>query len=282
MTASFRRFESGPALSATNWLLLGICPLLVVRLGIVLVDGVDVDYQPLPFASSETAAGPLPETDWRMFGDPSQADYGFARPLPKTPLSLRLRGVVTGQRGYAIIVDGQGSEGVYRAGDEVPGQAEVVVIQPRRVVLERDGTREALSLPESGASTRTPVRASSADDGAEGGLASGVGIGSLRSLTSGFALDPDALARRITILPVAGGGFRVRAGRDAAMFTRLGFQANDVVLAINGVPVNNQAEVRSVFESINLGEPLAITVRRGDRQLVLTPDRSNFGGANSR
>ena len=98
-------------------------------------------------------------------------------------------------------------------------------------------------------------------------------IGSLSGITSQFSLDPAELARRITILPVAGGGFRVRAGRDAAIFTQLGFHANDVVLAINGQPVDNQADVRAVFERWNPDDPLAITVRRGERQLVLTPGR---------
>ena len=282
MIAFSSRFESGAVLAVANWLLLGICGLLVLRLGILLVDGVEIEYQPLPFASSAAPATTLPEGDWRMFGDPSATDYGFEQPLPQTPLALRLRGVVTGERGYAIIMDGEGNEGVYRAGDEVPGRAEVITIQARRVVLERDGSREALVLPESGSSTRPPARDSSADDGAESGLASGIGIGSLASMTSGLALDPDALARRITILPVAGGGFRVRAGRDAAIFTQLGFHANDVVLAINGESVQNQADVRAVFESMNPAEPLAITVRRGERQRVLTPDLSNLGGANRR
>ena len=288
MIVSFSRFDARRALAAANWLLIGICVVLTGRLGVVMIDGVEIDYQPLPFAPSSTPAAPLPKSDWRMFGDPARTAYGFEQPLPRTPLSLRLRGVVTGERGYAIIVDAEGSEGVYRAGDEVPGQAEVVTIQARRVVLERDGTREALELPESGSSSASGARRSSAvsgskvGDGDGQGLASGVGIGSLASMTSGFSLDPEALARRITILPVAGGGFRVRAGRDAAMFTRLGFHANDIVLAINGEPVDNQADVRAVFESINPGEPLAITVRRGDRRLVLTPDLSNPGGANSR
>ena len=271
-------------LAAANWLLIGICALLLVRLGIVLVDGVDVDYRPLPFTNSEMPVATLPESDWRMFGDPTRTDHGFEQPLPQTPLSLRLRGVVTGERGYAIIIDGEGNEGVYRAGDEVPGQAEVVTIQPRRVVLERDGTREALELPGSESRRRagSGPNNSAARTGDNKGLAGGVGIGSLGSMTSRFSLDPEALARRITILPVAGGGFRVRAGRDAAIFTQLGFHANDIVLAINGHPVDNQSDVRDVFESINPDEPLAITVRRGDDQVVLRPDLSNLGGAKSR
>jgi len=54
------------------------------------------------------------------------------------------------------------------------------------------------------------------------------------------------------------------------------------VLAINGQPVDTQADVRAVFESFRPGEPLAITVRRGERQLVLTPDLFDLGGSGSR
>jgi len=284
MIALFSRFESRPVLAAANWLLLGISGVLVLRLGILLVDGVDIEYQPLPFSSSSTPATSLPESDWQMFGDPTETDYGFEQQLPQTPLSLRLRGVVTGERGYAIIVDGEGNEGVYRAGDAVPGQAELITIQARRVVLERDGRREALVLPgsESDAAPASLARNPPGGRDEDRGLPGGVGIGSLASMTSRFSLDPNALARRISILPVAGGGFRVRAGRDAAIFTQLGFHANDVVLAINGEPVDNQADVQAVFESMDPAKPLAITVRRGEREVVLRPDLSNLGGANSR
>lgn len=281
MIASLNRLAVPRAASAVNWLLVVVCLLLAARIGVVLVDGVDVAYQPLSLSPSSERVGTLPPTDWRLFGEPLEPEYGFAQPLPPTPLSLRLRGVVTGERGYAIIVDAEGNEGVYRAGDMVPGDAEVVTIEPRRVVLERNAVREALELPGSATSTAAAPRARDPARPRDG-LASGVGIGSLASMTSGLRLDPNELAQRITILPVAGGGFRVRAGRDAAIFTQLGFHANDIVLAINGQPVDNQADVRAVFESFSPGEPLAITVRRGERQLVLTPDLSMLGEAGQR
>lgn len=280
MIASLNRLVHPRTATLSSWLLVAVCVLLLARIGIVLVDGVDVDYQSIPFSPAAVRVDALPATDWRLFGDPGEPDYGFAQALPPTPLSLRLRGVVTGDRGYAIIVDAEGNEGVYRAGDLVPGDAELVTIEPRRIVLERNGAREALELPGSGSSTSTSNVARTRDDARDrGGLASGIGIGSLASMTSGYRLNPEELARRITILPVAGGGFRVRAGRDAAIFSQLGFHVNDVVLAINGKPVNNQGDVRAVFESFRPGEPLAITVRRGDRQLVLTPDLSLPGEA---
>ncbi len=250
-----------------------LCLLLLLRLAVLMVDGVQIEFEPIPLqieAPLPVGEGPV---DWALFGRVQAAEHGLESVLPPTPLRLRLRGAVTGVRGYAIIIDEQGSEGVYRVDDTLPGDARVVAIEPRRVVLERGGVREALELPEgiasSGASRReVPAQAAPANS-----YPAAAGIGSLSGITSQFSLDPAELARRITILPVAGGGFRVRAGRDAAIFTQLGFHANDVVLAINGQPVDNQADVRAVFERWNPDDPLAITVRRGERQLVLTPGR---------
>lgn len=252
-----------------------ICAVLLLRLAVLVIDGVRVEYTPIPLQIE----APLPvvagAVDWALFGRAQAPDYGLDTPLPPTPLQLRLRGSVSGARGYAIIIDAQGNEGVYRVDDPVPGEATVVAIEARRVVLERGGIREALELPDgvsagpgAGASDAVSARSSGA-----AGYSGAAGIGSLAGITSQFSLDPAELARRITILPVAGGGFRVRAGRDAAIFTQLGFHANDVVVAINGQPVDNQADVRAVFEGWNPDDPLAITVRRGDRQLVLTPGR---------
>ncbi len=234
----------------------------------------------LRLAEPEAApARALPPPDWRLFGTPQAIDYGLGRPVEPTPLALLLRGAVSGERGYAIIVDAEGNEGVYRVGDELPGDARVVEIEARRVLLRRAGRTEALALPAGAGAEddRSADRARSVPPGSDTGDRSrGFGIGSLAGVTGAFALNPDELARRITILPVAGGGFRVRAGRDATLFTQLGFHVNDVVTAINGQPVSTQADVRAVFENYNPGERIAITVRRGDRQLVLTPDLNDF------
>ncbi|MBY6205574.1 type II secretion system protein N [Halomonas denitrificans] len=240
----------------------------------------------LPDVAISRATEPLTEVDWGLFGEPAAQDYGLVQAVEPTPLKLRLRGAVAGRNGYAIIVDADGNEGVYRVGDELPGDARVTEIETRRVLLRRSGRIEALALPGGAEATAGPARAASssarsmaqtaAARNGDADAPAGIGAGSLSSLTSAFTLDPDRLAREITILPVAGGGFRVRAGRDAALFQRLGFELNDVVLAINGRPVSTQADVRAVFGDYNPGERIAITVRRGDRQLVLTPDLSGF------
>lgn len=254
------------------------CLIAGAWLVLLLLTGPDLPPR-APLAIPQAADAPndsTVDTDWGLFGQADAVDYGLSRPIEATPLALRLRGAVTGERGYAIIVDPDGNEAVYRVDDELPGGARVLEIERRRVLLRRQGRTEALELPGGeGRVARRPAAASRNSDSGGSTAVTGLGIGSFSAQASRFALDPDELARQITILPVAGGGFRVRAGRDAALFTALGFHANDIVTAINGQPVDTQADVRGVFENYNPGERIAISVRRGDRQLVLTPDLGN-------
>ncbi|MEM1081200.1 MAG: type II secretion system protein N, partial [Pseudomonadota bacterium] len=198
-----------------------------------------------------------------------------------TPLNLVLRGVVAGQSGYAIIVDENGDEGVYRVNDQIAGGARVERIENRRVIMVRNGRREGLELPGASLSAQSAPsnRLNTSSQPGQDGMASGIGIASLTSRIGAVGVDPSVLANQIIILPVASGGFRVRAGRDAGLFTQLGFHLNDIVLAINGQPVNNQSDVQAIFTDVQPGVPIAITIKRGDRQLVLTPDINQiFGG----
>lgn len=256
------------------------CVIAAAWLVLLLVTGPDLPPR-APLAVPQAPASTSPasgDTDWGLFGTADAVDYGLSGPVEATPLALRLRGAVTGERGYAIIVDANGNEAVYRVDDELPGGARVLEIEQRRVLLRRQGRTEALELPGGeggGRMSRAPTAVARNGDSGASSAVTGLGIGSFAAQASRYALDPDELARQITILPVAGGGFRVRAGRDAALFTALGFEANDIVTAINGQPVSTQADVRGVFENYNPGERIAISVRRGDRQLVLTPDLGN-------
>lgn len=261
--------------------MVALCMITAVRIALQWIDGVDVQFTPIVYQPSAEGRNAMPMPVAGLFGTASETDYGFDTPLPATPLQLTLRGVVTGRRGYAIIVDGSGDEGVYRVDDELSGDTRVVAIEPRRVVLERNGQREALALPGTdGSQSASSPRASRP---AEAGpvIRRGLGIASLGSMADAMKLDPETLSRQITILPVAGGGFRVSAGRNAALFQQLGFQRNDVVTAINGQPVNNQSDVRALFQTLRPGDGLAITVRRGDQQRVLTPNLDSITGFSS-
>lgn len=253
---------------------------LLVRLAALLLSGPALPAPVLPELVRADPSMVAVESDWQLFGQAEAVDYGVPESVQPTPLNLTLRGVVAGEGGYAIIMDENGDEGVYRVNDEITGGARVERIELRRVLMIRNGQREALELaggarpPASNRVAAAPASNATVNPNA----LSGIGIASLSGITGPISVDPDVLARQITILPVAGGGFRVRAGRDATLFTQMGFHLNDIVLAINGQPVNNQSDVQALFNNFQPDRPIAITIRRGDRQLVLTPDLNQIMG----
>lgn len=246
---------------------------LLVRLIWLVAAGPEVEAARIAPLPTEARIAATVQADWDLFGEAGETSRPAVRPVRATPLNLRLLGAVTGERGYAIIRDADGRESVYRAGDDLPGGARLEAIESRRVILARDGGREALELPEgAGGEVARPRRDSTGADSSDAGGGSAVSAASLPDMTARYLADPQQLAGRISVLPVAGGGFRVRAGRDAELFTALGLHANDVVVSVNGQPLNNEADVMALFQSINPDQRLAITVRRDGREMVLIPD----------
>lgn len=260
--------------TARDRVALVVCSLLAVALVWVLVrlvwlviSGPAVASAPLPEVPERPAASSPRSADWRLFGEAGAAVTARA---PATPLALELRGLASGPDGYAVIADAAGKEAVYRVDDELPGNARVISIDSRQVEIRRDGRREVLVLPETPGGTARPA---SRERGREppGADASGLSVASFSGL-QGALPGADALADGIRVLPVAGGGFRVRPGRDAEMFTRLGFRANDVILAVNGRAVNDPSDVLAVFRDLDPGDRLAVRVRRDGREMTVTPD----------
>ncbi|QOC23355.1 hypothetical protein IC757_04200 [Wenzhouxiangella sp. AB-CW3] len=259
----------------------------VVRLGWMLVDGPEVEPAPLP---PVPRAAPQDASDeafrWALFGD---SDTGrrpaMVQPPPATSLSLRLKGVMAaGEGGYAVIADADGEDQVYRVGDELSGGARIEAVEARRVLIERDGQVESLELetaqlPAGGTSASRTAASSDQPlqlagirglDGRESG--SGMNIPTLPTAAGEGRRDLQQLAGAINVLPVSGGGFRVRPGRDARLFADLGLQVNDVVTAVNGQPLESEDDVQALFADIMRRGEVAITINRQGREMTLRPD----------
>ncbi|MDE0285195.1 MAG: hypothetical protein OXN26_11685 [Gammaproteobacteria bacterium] len=96
-----------------------------------------------------------------LFGQPENAAPVLVDDtIKETALDLRLKGILARRgtaRQVALIAQGDDEETVYRLGDRIAG-AEITHIEARRVVLLRNGRREALLLetdePRRGSSFR--------------------------------------------------------------------------------------------------------------------------------
>ncbi|RFF28787.1 MULTISPECIES: type II secretion system protein N [unclassified Wenzhouxiangella] len=264
---------------------------LAVRSMWLVLGGVSVESaQALPVPQLPEVGGASGEFRWNLFGR-SASPAVTLQPVPVSDSRLRLKGVVAGKRGYAIIsIDGSG-EDVFRAGDELPGGGEVEAIESRRVIILRDGRRETLAMdPDAASGARRASRTSGSEQVAEEpsrqlpgirgfSAPEGASVASLPEAARSAGLDAGELAQSISVMPVSGGGFRVRPGRNARLFQALGLEVNDVVLAVNGQPLESAQAVRGLFSDVMSSGEVSIKVRRGEREMTLRPDLEQIMGS---
>lgn len=250
----------------------------LVQMFWLVVVGPDVESAPVPpVPRVQTASVGRDGFRWDLFGETRAAPVVVA-PVRASRSDLRLRGLMSGGKdAFAIIADEQGRERIYRVGDELPDGSRLERIEPLRVLLGRNGDREALELPRertgSLLSERSGPRHAASSPPRLPGIRgfeapSGVSAASVQRPESAVS----GLADQISILPVSGGGFRVRPGRDATLFAELGLQVNDVVTAVNGQPLHSEEDARALFAEVMRRGEVSITIQREGREITLRPD----------
>lgn len=199
----------------------------------------------------------------QLAGDPADA--------PQTSLTLVLAGTIAAEdpkRGFGIIGETAANAKVYSVGDTVPGGVRLHAVYRDRVILDRSGQLEALLLPrqfQGGGSAALPV--ASAAPRAESRLADRV-----RRM---IAQDPGSVSEIMRPQPVfANGkqrGYRVYPGRNRQQFAQLGLKPGDLVVSINGTPLDDPARGMEIFRSIGSASQVRVTVERNGRpqELVL-------------
>jgi general secretion pathway protein C len=65
-------------------------------------------------------------------------------------------------------------------------------------------------------------------------------------------------------------GYKIRPGRDAEKFKSAGLQADDIVTAINGMPLNNPAKIMEVYKNMGNTTSASLEIKRGGS--VITVD----------
>jgi general secretion pathway protein C len=204
----------------------------------------------------------------RLFGAPeaaapSQDDLT----APQTQLNLRLAGTIASDdpaKGYAIIGESGGSAKFYSTGDALPGGVRLHSVYADRVILDRNGQLEALSLPRS--SPQPVARVAPPPQPQPSQFAE-----NLRRLAE---TNPGALAEVIRPQPVfAGGvqrGYRVYPGRNRQQFAQLGLRPGDLILAINGTPLDDPNRGAEIFSTLGSSGRVTVSIERNGQTQELT------------
>ncbi len=197
---------------------------------------------------------------------------------PDTSLDLRLLGTLvedSGGTGMAIIADGD-DESLYAVGDPVTGDAKLHEVHADRVILIHLGRYETLRLREE--DPAAPGRRRGTNPGR---TATATATPNLQRLDWQAAqrdarLDPARLAQQIRALPIIENGqpigFRLQAGRDAALIGKLGLRPTDVITAVNGIPLNDPARAFELINQLNSETRFNVELRRDGREMTLAID----------
>lgn len=238
--------------------------------------------------------------DLGLFGDPvPEAVLAETRAASDTPregieqgaretrLDLTLTGIVASTEdglGTAII-ETKNSQSAYAVGDTLPvsGSVTVAKVMPAQVVLDNNGTYELLTLFDQAlqGSLVSAPKAVSSPPMQSGGVprpaASAVGAQEVRvdnAEATGLAAkyreqlyeNPQSLAELVTVSAVRGDeglrGYRVAPGRYPAQFESLGFQAGDIVTAVNGLALSDPANTLRLYQTMRDATGASFDVER--------------------
>src|SRR6266446_7448407 len=187
---------------------------------------------------------------------------------PQTSMPLVLTGIIAGndpQNGLAILGQSAQPTKVYAVGDNVPGGAKLHSVYSDRVVIDRDGRLESLSLPRQMNAGNAPPPSSAALQNEN------PAIERMRRMISE---QPGLLADVLRPQPVMDhnrmNGFRVYPGRNKAAFMRLGLRPGDQVTAINGTPLDDRDRGEQILRTLGSSSEARVTVIRQGQQQELT------------
>jgi general secretion pathway protein C len=270
----------GPRLpTIATWLLgilLGVQAALIVR---------DLIPQPAPVAlPAPAASGEAPRRTTDVQGILNAHLFGVAAPTaadpanaPQTSLTLVLAGTIASsdpKKGLGIIGETAQTAKVYSVGDSIAGSGvSLHAVYADRVILDRNGQLEALALPRQYKGGPAPAAAQPRVSDARPGAGGQAGFADrVRRM---IAQDPGSVAEVMRPQPVfANGvqrGYRVYPGRNRAQFSKLGLRPGDLVMAINGTPLDDPARGMEIFRSISSADQVRVIVERDGRaqELVL-------------
>ncbi|MEN0039404.1 MAG: type II secretion system protein GspC [Cellvibrio sp.] len=236
-----------------------------------------------PFGdASPEAAAPVVEAQASTNGIESNAT--------DTQLNLILRGILGSNEekaGRAIIASGERAD-VYAVGDILPAgnNVKLAKVLEGRVIINNNGSFESLWLfkedpnapklttsftnPQGGNNFATPggYEAPPFQQQPPLYVDKSQVVDSPRA-----AADPAMAAASKTLADVVamsiyreGGqvvGYKIRPGRNAEMFNSLGLQTDDIVTAVNGVPLSSPGKIMEIYKSMGSATSANLEIRRG-------------------
>jgi general secretion pathway protein C len=196
-----------------------------------------------------------------LFGSAAVVTTGDA---PQTTMPLILAGVIADKdpnKGQAIIGENATAAKLYAVGGAITGGARLHAVYSDRVLLERNGALETLSLPHN-------------DPAGGRGPHSSVAPPS-PTFAQAATANPTLLSGLVRVQPVFVqgklSGYRIFPGgaKGNSAFTQLGLKPGDMIEAVNGTALDDASRAMEVLQTLGSSASAQVTVsRNGQSQEV--------------
>lgn len=189
---------------------------------------------------------------------------------PQTQMNLVLAGTWAAEdpaAGYAFIGETANNARMYGVGKVVRGSTTLNAVYADRVMLDTAGRLETLTLPRLSAGNPGLITRPGVAPPRPGNQISD----NLRRIAE---TNPTAFTEVVRPQPVfANGvqrGYRVYPGRQRQQFSKLGLQPGDLVLAINGTPLDDPQRGMEIFGTMGSADRVTVTVERNGQAQELS------------
>ncbi|UZD67268.1 type II secretion system protein N [Marinobacter sp. AN1] len=258
-----------------NLLLAGLVVYLAIVLGWLTwqalwnEQGIAPLYQSGSPAASGGASVNAPLASFELFGRPTSTQpiaRSVRESAPETTLRLSLEGVLVAaqpENSGAIVTSGGNVTAHYRVGDVLQGNAELVEVEPGRILIRRQGAYESLTFDDDfeGTELVSEEPASTADSPGD-------------FLDQAQArLDSEGANALLAfgLRPVDDGGSQgyVFDGSNA-MLRAVNLREGDVITAINGYPLGDLEQDRQLLETLRSEPQVQVEVERDGARFTVT------------
>jgi general secretion pathway protein C len=188
---------------------------------------------------------------------------------PQTTIPLILAGVIADKdpaKGQAIIGDTASAGKLFAVGAMIPGGARLNAVYGDHVLIERGGRLETLPLP------RNPMKGGALNTTSAPGPAAQNRLQDNATVLAGLVrVQPVFNQGKLT-------GYRIFPGgaRGTSAFTQLGLRSGDLIVAINGTPLDDAARAMEVLQTLSSSASATITVSRNNASQEVNLNLANL------
>jgi general secretion pathway protein C len=205
----------------------------------------------------------------QLFG-PAAAAKGPEESLAPTNLNMTLTGVAMRPTGGCALVIVQGQpESAFCVGEELTPGVRLDAVERDRIVIVRNGAREAVLLKdlEKNAALITPPAAAPpiVQPSATGGT-----LVDRKQLQQQLG-KPEFLSQAL-IVPSPEGGFLVRQIQPGSLYEKLGLRPGDVIRNVNGQALTSMEDVMKLYQQFGSAQRVLVEVQRQGRSETLYYD----------